>query len=429
MKTIKILFASLLFVVLIGCGRKHHIENDSREETGEADMVYMSVTSDNASMCCDIAAEVEVSPYMREEQLNLRLLEWNSDRIEETAKKLFDGGTYEEVYPYEISDYEKLAEQEQFVSSVLDNVQIEKKYSSQLDEIQYYKSSQEGTKYQQIEKNGLLYTIEPKGNLVASGTMSIKFETCRLRGKINDVYCEMQYTNDALAGEYIYITPYVRSSDNVQFYSGIQDDDVNVCDYDKSEQCVLDIMVSLADLNVQIAEVKNRELLSDSTILVDGYRFVCVPEYSDPWEIDDFDYASYVESGKTARQSKMIVDVNQYGIDQIKMPCSFYECEDKPQAVKLKSLDEFNECAADYIRSQLDIYEMYEGYKPDILVNRLVLKNIIVRKNEDYISVPAYVYYEKNDTYSDGVAESEPWFAVDAVDGSIYELGVLHDDW
>lgn len=430
MKIRKMAFLSLLSVALTGCSKIKLSQDDYNNENIDNDIVNMTVVNGNSNLYCDISAEIEKSQYFKDEIIPLEMSEWDSNYIEGIGKVLFDHGIYEEIYPYELSDYEELEEQEQFVTSLLDDTLVENAFCSQLEEIQSYKSSEEKKGFQQIEKKGLIYTIESQGDEESPEVTYSKYDICRLRGKINDKYCEMMYFNDGIKC-YINITPYVRSYDKIQYYSYIQDNDINMSDFDESQRLILNIVESVG-LNVQLAEITNRNVLENSIMQMDGYRFVYVSEYCDKFYVKDLDYAICVESGKVAMQSKLIIDVNQYGIDQIEIMSPFYEIKDKMQVIDMKSIDEINECAANYISSELMSVELFDFYdKSNIVVDKIVFENLIVNKNGNYVCVPVCVYYKKNGLSSYGFnnAESVPWFAVDAIDGTIYKLGVMYENW
>ncbi len=452
MKT-KIAFIGIICLMLSGCGKKKDVSDDFVNVQGDENTISDNEDFDDNLSVVEIA-HVNYTVEGKETSVNLKVdadvdtvlpgnlqvyevekVHVSDDYLKQLASNVFDYGEYEIL---QLENSYSAAEQ----LAALDTMETE---LAQIAE-ENNKAYEVSPKYKRIDSfldeddAGVVYAFED-GQVIYEN-MEEDMKKGLIQGKINDETYELYYFNQDLSmifGPYgfvegICLYPVKGRSFKTGCERLVSPEDVkvteNACNYNEAVVAAQDIVEKLGFVNYEIAD--SYVLMEDEEqtgIIIDGslsngmggvsvpngYRFAFTPNM-DGMGIGYYHYTSvatldYIDSATTSInkdkisiQPSVVVDIDDTGVTRVYMEGLVDVKQSISSDTKLMSFEQ-----ADAIAKKT----FEEIYTVNAQVTQIRLEYVVVKYENQYALVPAWVYYRQ-----DYGGEAMTLFAINALDGT-----------
>ena len=462
----------ILCLMLSGCGKKKDVSDDFVDVQGDEGSISDNEDFDDNLSVVGIT-HVNYTVEGRETGVNLKVdadvdtvlpdnvqvyevekVHVSDDYLKQLASNVFDNGEYEIL---QLENSYSAAEQLAWLETMdTELAQIAKEHN---------KAYEVSPKYKRInffldeDDAGVVYDFED-GQVIYENVEE-DMRKGLIQGKINDETFELYYCGQDLSANY---GPYGFSEGiclypvkGISFKAGcerlVSPEDVkvteNACDYHEAVVAAQDMVEKLGFVNYEMAD--SYVLMEDEEqtgVIIDGslnngmggvsvpngYRFAFTPNmdgrgigYYHSTSIATLDYidstatltndstATLINKDKISVQPSVVVDVDDTGIIRVYMEGMVDVKQSISSDTKLMSFEQ-----ADAIAKKT----FEEIYTVNAQVSQLRLEYVVVKYENQYALVPAWVYYRQ-----DYGGEAMTLFAINALDGTpihfTYNFGSL----
>lgn len=438
-KTVVMLMISS--ILLSGCGKKKETEQSIIDDFNniqpsevdnqpasmtqqEGEKLQYEIVGNNGGAKITVDADVVSDGVLNAKVYTLKKVEIDDAYLIALAEKIFDDGVYEIKPPLECCSRGELSDEQKLIDDMYNAEERKERifYSDNYSTLETKKAIEEYDPQQErnLANGQVICAIDDMYNYREIG---------RIWGKIDHTNFELYYYNDQESEILeVHRIGHEPSKNGYKIMREVEDETsdqkANECNYEIAKEDAEVLLQNIGLDDYVLAASYNTEgcLVDpeiDQTFYTDGYRFEYVPSILDVPNAYTYrarvtsEYDPKLEAKEYANQPNVQIDIDSSGLLKIRFGCLYNVESELSENTVIMPFAKADEMAKNSFENVLG---------DTCTVNKIVFENVVVKYDNNYTSIPAWVYYIETNS-----SEVVALVAVNALDGSVVYFDVAYN--